>query len=597
MRIRRFTQVLGGGMIAGLIAIAGLSIVSVDSIRIGGGAYGQIIDAKDFTADILPPPLYLIEPYAIALEASETPEHAPEAAKKLRKLKADYHARAEFWRGRDFDPEIKTILLGPGQTAADRFWAVALDELMPALMRGDTETAAKARAALREAYHAQRAAVDIMVPKAAALATKAEGDAKAGMSLALTALGLLTAFVGALAVANMILMDRRLVRPLVATTEHMRQLAGGDLDRDTPHAGRNDEIGDMGKAVQIFRRNALDLKASAARQSEMEAAGRAERDRVEAERRRSAEEQKQVVDTLASALARLAAADVTARVAGLPPAYRQLQDDYNRALEVLEGSLQAVASASRSFAAGASQIAQASDDLSRRTEQQAASLEQSAAALEQATANARQSAGGAAEAAKLVTSTRTDAEESGEVVRHAIGAMEALAASSGQMAQIITAIDEIAFQTNLLALNAGVEAARAGESGRGFAVVAQEVRALAQRSGDAAREIKALIGTSNDQVGQGVELVDRAGKALMRIAGRVAEVDSLVSAIAAASREQALGLGEVSSAVSQMDQITQQNAAMVEETNAACRTLQSDARELIGAVDRFQLGSEQRRAA
>jgi len=232
-----------------------------------------------------------------------------------------------------------------------------------------------------------------------------------------------------------------------------------------------------------------------------------------------------------------------------------------------------------------------------RSEQQAASLEQSAAALEQATANARQSAGGAAEAAKLVTSTRTDAEESGEVVRHAIGAMEALAASSGQMAQIITAIDEIAFQTNLLALNAGVEAARAGESGRGFAVVAQEVRALAQRSGDAAREIKALIGTSNDQVGQGVELVDRAGRALMRIAGRVAEVDSLVSAIAAASREQALGLGEVSSAVSQMDQITQQNAAMVEETNAACRALQSDARELIGAVDQFQLGSEQRRAA
>jgi methyl-accepting chemotaxis protein len=597
MRIRLFTRLLGLAMIAGLIAMAGLSLASVDRIRIGGGAYGGIIDAKDFTADILPPPLYLVEAYAVALEASEVPSEAPTAAKKLRELKEQYQARIDYWRAREFDGDLKGLLLGPGEAASARFWTVAIDELMPAAERGDAQAVLASRQALTEAYHAQRAVVDQMVPKAAALALTSESDATRKMTVALWALGILIALVGALAVVSMVLMSRRLVRPLVQTTVHMRELAAGDLSRDAPHAGRTDEIGDMGKAVQIFRRNALALREAADRQSAMEAAGQAERERAETERRRTAEEQRLVVETLAQALSRLAAADITARVQGLPPAYRQLQDDYNRALEVLQQSLMAVASASQTFSSGASHLARAADELSHRTEQQAASLEESAAALEQATINAGQTASGASDAARLVSSTRQEAEESGQVVRQAVSAMEALTASSRQMAQIISAIDEIAFQTNLLALNAGVEAARAGESGRGFAVVAQEVRALAQRSAEAAKEIKDLIGTSNNQVGQGFDMVDRAGKALLRIAGQVGEIDSVVAAIAAAAREQAIGLGEVTAAVSQMDQITQKNAAMVEETSAACQTLQEDAGRLIGTVRRFRLDEERRLAA
>ncbi len=324
----------------------------------------------------------------------------------------------------------------------------------------------------------------------------------------------------------------------------------------------------------------------------------AELERIENDRRRGSEaEQRAVVDCIAEGLGKLARGDLTARIdADLSGVYQQLKSDFNAAVGALREAMGSISEATAAITAGSNEISGASDDLSKRTEQQAASLEQTAAALDQITATVKRTAEGAQQAAGVVTTAREDAETSGEVVRGAVSAMGEIEKSSNEISQIIGVIDEIAFQTNLLALNAGVEAARAGEAGRGFAVVASEVRALAQRSAEAAKEIKTLINASSQQVRQGVQMVGQTGEALVAIVRRVAEIHALVTEISASAHEQSTGLAEVNSAVNQMDQMTQQNAAMVEQSTAAARSLKSEAEDLAGLVDQFRVGGGEARA-
>ena len=321
---------------------------------------------------------------------------------------------------------------------------------------------------------------------------------------------------------------------------------------------------------------------------------RAEADRIAADKRvldlEASREQALIVEQTAAGLSAMADGNVTYRILGrFPVHYAKLQDDFNSAISALHSDLTVINANARSIVSGAGEISHASDDLSRRTEQQAASLEQTAAALDQITATVNRTASGAKEVSATVQAARHDAEESGNVVQEAVSAMDAIHASSHQISQTIGVIDEIAFQTNLLALNAGVEAARAGDAGRGFAVVASEVRALAQRSAIAAKEIKILITSSTTQVNAGVALVGQTGEALQRIVSRVAEIDSLVSEIAASTQEQATGLREVNTAVNMMDQVTQQNAAMVEQSTAASQNLTNEAGQLVDLIARFQL--------
>lgn len=321
----------------------------------------------------------------------------------------------------------------------------------------------------------------------------------------------------------------------------------------------------------------------------------AETARKEADDLRAEAEELQeiVVEETARALSRLADGDLTARITeDFTGDYRKLKDDFNSAIERLESSMTEISSNTAAMRSGAGEISQAADDLSRRTEQQAATLEETAAALDQITATVRRTAEGAQRAGVVVGSAREDAERSGEVVSKAVEAMGDIEHSAEQISQIIGVIDEIAFQTNLLALNAGVEAARAGDAGKGFAVVASEVRALAQRSAEAAKEIKSLISASTNQVKTGVSLVGQTGEALTAIVGRVSEINGLMSEISASAVEQATALGEVNTAVNQMDQTTQQNAAMVEQSTAASHSLTQETEQLARLVGRFKVTEE-----
>ena len=317
-----------------------------------------------------------------------------------------------------------------------------------------------------------------------------------------------------------------------------------------------------------------------------------EREALEAEREAAELRQAQAVKAIGEALSRLANGDLSARVEGeLGPEFQSLKVDFEQAASALTEAMRAVEHSAGGIRAGADDIARSAIDLSQRTEQQAATLEETAAAVEQLTSAVGKTARGAREVSSRVGEASAEAERSGQIVTRAAEAMTKIEAQSQQVNQILGMIDEIAFQTNLLALNAGVEAARAGDSGKGFAVVAQEVRALAQRSAQAASEIKSLITESSRQVSEGVDLVGQTGEALRGIHDKVGGIDELVNAIAASASEQATALGQVNSAVNQLDQVTQRNAAMVSQSTEATHALRVEAADLSNRVSAFRLGS------
>jgi len=365
-------------------------------------------------------------------------------------------------------------------------------------------------------------------------------------------------------VATTLLAGRIICKPYVETVVRMEALAAGDLDSPIAYTENRDCVGRMTTAMAIFRRN-------------MEEAN-------------TAEAQREMANGLALGLGALAEGNLTFRIATPFPAdFEALRLDFNRAMDAIMDAVTAVNHAAVGINTGSTDILQASDDLSQRTEQQAASLEETAAAMDEITATVRQTAAGAVRANGVVAEARVEAEQSGQVVARAVDAMSGIERSSNEISEIISVIDGIAFQTNLLALNAGVEAARAGDAGRGFAVVASEVRALAQRSAEAAKDVKTRITASSEQVDAGVGLVSETGAALQRIIARFTEISDLVSQIAVAAEQQATGLQQVNTAVGEMDGVTQQNAAMVEESTAAARALSGEADELARQVARFRI--------
>jgi methyl-accepting chemotaxis protein len=388
-----------------------------------------------------------------------------------------------------------------------------------------------------------------------------------------------------------IFIARKISNPIRRITDAMRMLAGGDTDSVIPFAGRRDEIGDMAGAVEVFRQAAI-----ANKRMEMEAQEnrvQAERDRLDAQEKaeaNAAERLRVATSGLAAGLQRLAAGDLAFELTeAFAPDFEALRHDFNRSVKQLGDTLNMISLSIAAIDMGTQEIASGANDLSRRTEQQAASLEETAAALDQITANVGASSRRTEEARIAATNANQSAAKSAGVVGQAENAMQRIESSSQQISNIIGVIDEIAFQTNLLALNAGVEAARAGEAGKGFAVVAQEVRELAQRSAQAAKEIKGLIGNSSAEVEGGVKLVRETGVALKAIGEQIVDINQHMNAIATSAKEQSTGLAEINTAVNTMDQTTQQNAALVEQSTAASASLASEAAKLRQLVGQFKL--------
>ena len=384
---------------------------------------------------------------------------------------------------------------------------------------------------------------------------------------------------------------RAVARPIAALTQAMTRLAAGHRDVEIPALDLSNELGAMARATAVFRDNSLARRDELERQADTErAAAEAERQRAHAERASEHAALSNAMGKLGASLRDLAAGRLDQRLDGeFSPAYARVRDDFNEATGKLGDAMTEVVGSAEAIASGAKEIASAAGDLSHRTEQQAASLEETAAALAQITSALQKSAASVDNAREVVAGADADAKRSAEVVRRAIGAMDGIARSAGEIGRFIGLIDEIAFQTSLLALNAGVEAARAGDSGRGFAVVAAEVRGLALRSAGAAKEIKALIETSDQQVKAGVDLVGETGQALTRIVEEISRINGIVNEIASGAKEQAGSLDEVNIAVREMDGVTQQNAAMAEQSTAATVNLTHEATRLTALVAQFRV--------
>lgn len=386
---------------------------------------------------------------------------------------------------------------------------------------------------------------------------------------------------------------RSVVQPINRLKSAMSDIADERVDTAITDADRSDEIGRMAQTLQVLRDSVRDRITMRNREVEQQESLNGERARNETQLRTAAERQCHAIDAIGSALAQLADGDLTVQIDALGADYEKLRHDFNRAVQSLAGVIAAINQTSDVVTSSAGNISEATNNLSRRTEQQAAALEETAAALDEITATVRTAAERANEARQMVAETKTSANRSGEIVRNAVDAMGRIEGSSQKISQIISVIDEIAFQTNLLALNAGVEAARAGEAGRGFAVVAQEVRELAQRSANAAKEIKVLISASAAEVDTGVGLVRATGEALVEIEALVNRVNDSVNTIATAAKEQATGLAEINTSVNHMDQMTQQNAAMVEETSAAGQSLAEESYNLRQLLSRLKVNAAQ----
>ncbi|TNM66043.1 methyl-accepting chemotaxis protein [Aliirhizobium smilacinae] len=388
---------------------------------------------------------------------------------------------------------------------------------------------------------------------------------------------------------------RALVRPLGVLTGSVRAIADGDNKSEIPYNQRSDEFGNIARALQVFRDNALE-KLRIEHQSAMERAeAEAERERNDSDKRLVDGQIDQAVTALGAALSRLSQGDLSVTIdhpfsGKLEP----LRTDFNGSILKLRDTLSNIRQSTMAIQKSSADLSHSSADLSRRTESQAASLEETAAAVDEITTTVRSSADRAREANEAVTHTKKSADNSGVVVKNAVEAMGRIEDASQKIELIIEVIDDIAFQTNLLALNAGIEAARAGDAGKGFAVVAQEVRELAQRSADAAKEIKGLINQSTHEVGEGASLVQQAGKVLATISSEIVVISQHVETIATASRDQSAALQNINQSVNQMDQMTQQNGAMVAETSEASRRLADETEALFGLLQQFRIDASTR---
>lgn len=559
-------------IVAFLIGVA-LATAVVLVIRHGGPISKRVALQDELVADVLPPPAFVVESYLHAAVILHDPSRAASEIAELKEEHETFKARKAYWESAPVPEAMRPPLAGTLETA-ERFWSVIDQKFLPAVQAGDQAAmSAIFDQELTRAYHEQHGQVAQLVELS--LKIKANDD-----SADLVRIVVAMAFLGLMAAAAVFVilwltrvLDRMILNPLTATADAMHRMADGDYTITAVGAERDDEIGAMAKAMDVFRESGI-------------------------ARLQAAADQEVVVVTLSNSLERLAKKDLEVRIEqSFPASYEELRRNFNSTVEALAGAMRIVRVGAANVRDSIGEIHAASDDLANRNEQQAARLADTASAMNAITTSIRETAEGAVNVQQSIASAHREATEGGDVVRRAIDAMAAIESSADEIGKIVTVIDGIAFQTNLLALNAGVEAARAGDSGKGFAVVANEVRALAQRSAEAAQDIKSLITTSSQQVGTGVALVGQTGEKLVGIVSRVGEITRAISDMAEAAQDQAVSLQQINGAVGEMDLMTQQNAAMVEESSAAARSLASEAGRLTELVTGFRTRDIDRRPA
>jgi len=495
------------------------SFKTLNEVKVNGPLYHRIVQSKDLIADILPPPEYILESYLVCMQLvdSGVPSTQEKLIARLSALKGEYDTRHAYWVQQKLENPLGDMLLNQAHIPAQSFYALAANELLPAVRKQDKAAAATAMEHMEVAYEAHRKAIDQVVQMSNQRADADEAHAKDSIGAAtwelLATLGLSLG----LGVALATMIARSIARPLKEAVEIAKVVAAGDLTT----------------VIEV----------------------------------RSSDETGQLMQAL-----------------------KDMNDSLVRIVGQVRVGTDTIADAS-------SQVAAGNMDLSARTEEQASSLEETSSAMEELTSTVKSNANNAGVANKLAAAASSVAAKGGAVVSQVVATMGAINDSSRKIVDIIGVIDGIAFQTNILALNAAVEAARAGEQGRGFAVVASEVRNLAQRSAGAAREIKTLIDASVEQVGAGSRLVEQAGNTMVDVVASVKQVRDIIGEIASASQEQTVGIEHIGRAIMQMDQVTQQNAALVEQAAAAADSMQQQAASLTQVVSVFKLAQAQARLA
>ncbi|MBO9575397.1 MAG: HAMP domain-containing protein [Sphingobium sp.] len=571
MTIQRACRIGSLALVAILLGFGVFSAYQFNQLRFGGSVHHQNQMMSDLTADILPPPEYVIEAYLEATKLASDPASLATRKEKLAALEKQFREREAYWKDSDLAADLKAGLLDKAVAKGNDFWTEIDGGFLSAVEQGDAAAVQASYARIEAIYQAHRADVDALVREAGDEQAALAGKTASRIKSTLVIVGVLAAIVFAAFILAVGFLGRRVLAPLRDLTNAMLRMGQGELDLEIPGAERRDELGGIARALDSIKQNV-------------------ERKALEDGERQMAV-QRQVVGALGEGLGSLKDGKLTFRIhQPFPSDYEALRGNFNDTVDALADLISQVTESAASVRIGADEIASAANDLSQRTESQAASLEETAASMKQITTSVGDAASTAVNASGSAQSARSEASESSAVMTEAVSAMEAISRTSDQMQSIVAIIDGIAFQTNLLALNAGVEAARAGDAGNGFAVVANEVRALALRASEAAKEIGQLIGESGREVTNGVHAVRQTHASLERIVTRTADVSELIDSLADSGQAQSTAIVQVNTVVSDLDSITQQNAALVEEASAASRSLSIEANRLATLVSRFDAG-------
>ncbi len=556
MNIQQQSQ-RGGAALIGLLACAILfSAVGINTVRFGGEMHRVNQQLHEFTADILPPPEYLVESYLLANLVARSPEQTEDLAGKLAELKRQWRARADVWAASDLDPQLKA---GIAETVSDdgaAFWRIVEDRLLPAARAGDLAAKARALADLDAVYERHRTRIDALVKGAAERQRELDASADATLTAIFAGLGITVLILFAGIAGALAMLRAKVISPLASTAETMQRMAGGDLEAGRRDHHSADEIGTMTRAIEVFRQSAIDAAEA------------------DAERQR-------IVATLRERLSAMAGGNLDEPIANFfAEAYKGIRMDFNQAQAALREVIYAVVASAHEIDRSAAEVNEAAADLSERTARQAATLEETAAALQRTNQDIQTSSRLAQQTNAEIALAREHATHNRQIVETAVEAMTQIQTSFAEVANITALIQNIAFQTNILALNAGVEATRAGEAGKGFIVVANEVRALAQRSSEAVTAIQQLMAKSGESIAHGSQQVASSGSALREMIAMIDRVGERVEDLAAAAITQAGHLNEVDAAVSALERDTQQNAAMAEQSSAASEMLRHEVTRL-----------------